>query len=116
MMNRISLRIKELVDVFGKRKNTILADRLGVNESVIRSYQNGMRQPKSDFLEHVVLTLNVDADWLLTGRGAMLPKKNESDVQKEHLEMMSRLIELVNERDEKIEALQKEIAELKSAN
>lgn len=108
-MNKINHRIKQLIEVYGKNKNKTLADRLGVNESVIRSYVTDMRQPKADLLAQIVLTLDVNADWLLTGRGEM----TGSSEQVANDEVINGLIELLKERDKTIAQLYEQIVKLK---
>lgn len=61
-------RIKWLVDYFADGKNTIFADKLGINEANVRSYIRGV-QPKADILSSIVITYDVNALWLLTGTG-----------------------------------------------
>lgn len=71
-------RIKWLVDHFADGKNTVFAEKLGVNEANIRSYIRGV-QPKADVLSSIVSSYDVNALWLLTGVGFPL----QSNVQPE---------------------------------
>ena len=61
-------RIKWLVDNLAEGKNTIFAEKLGINEANVRSYIKGV-QPKADILSNIVKTYDVNAMWLLTGIG-----------------------------------------------
>lgn len=71
-MNRtIHERIGILVRELGAGKNTVFADKVGVSEGNVRGYLKGV-MPKCDVLEKIVTNLDVSAEWLLTGRGAML--------------------------------------------
>lgn len=65
---KISDRIKWLVDHFAEGKNTVFANKLGINEANVRSYIRGV-QPKADILSKIVLVYDVNALWLLTGAG-----------------------------------------------
>lgn len=71
-------RIKWLVDNLADGKNTIFAEKLGINEANVRSYIKGV-QPKADVLSHIVTSYDVNAWWLLTGAGHPL----QSNVQPE---------------------------------
>lgn len=64
-------RIEELVNTFAKGKNTIFASMIGTSEGNIRGYIKGVL-PKQDILEKIVRSLEINSDWLLTGRGDML--------------------------------------------
>lgn len=60
-----------MVDKFAEGKNTNFAAELGVSEANIRSYIRGV-VPKADILSKIVSCYDINADWLLTGRGSML--------------------------------------------
>lgn len=77
-METIHQRIKQLVDKFAGGKNTILAADLGVSEANIRSYIRGVL-PKADILSKIVSCYDINADWLLTGRGSMLKTNSIPD-------------------------------------
>lgn len=71
MIETIHERIELLVKEFGDGKNTVFADKIGVSEGNIRGYIKGI-MPKYDVLEKIATSLDVNPDWLLTGRGDML--------------------------------------------
>ena len=75
MDGTIHERIERLVKEFGGGKNTVLADKIGVSEGNIRGYIKGI-MPKYDVLEKIVTSLDVNPDWLLTGRGNMEQEPN----------------------------------------
>lgn len=75
MDGTIHERIERLVKEFGGGKNTVLADKIGVSEGNIRGYIKGI-MPKYDVLEKIVTSLDVNPDWLLTGRGNMEKEPN----------------------------------------
>lgn len=115
-MCKIGHRIQQLVDVFAKGKKTLFAARMGVNESSIRSYIMGV-QPKSDFLEKVVLELEVSADWLLTGRGEMMAKKKDLPAPSEdQARTIESLVRMIDQREERIEQLVARISRMENAS
>jgi len=96
-MNDISLRIKQLIDEFGKGNNSKFAEIVGTSEANIRNYISG-RQPKYDFLNALISKLEISCEWLLTGKGEMLketkePVKDETAIA-EVIELKSRIREL----------------------
>lgn len=108
-------RISLLVDRFGEGRNTVFASLIGSNEANIRGYIKGVI-PKCDILERIVRNLDVNPDWLLTGRGSMLRveqhlPKNAPDLQ-EALGEASAYYKMYREKDEKVEELLKENARL----
>ncbi len=82
MIGTIDERIERLVKEFGGGKNTVFADKIGVSEGNIRGYIKGI-MPKYDVLEKIVTSLDVNPDWLLTGRGNM-EKKNRTSNRPEY--------------------------------
>lgn len=78
MADTIHERIKLLVDKLADGKNTIFAANLGVSEANIRSYIRGV-VPKADILSKIVSYYDINADWLLTGRGSIIKTKGTSD-------------------------------------
>lgn len=63
-------RITQLVDTFGKGKNTVFASLIGSNEANVRGYKTSV-MPKFDFLEKIARSFDIDLKWLLTGEGSM---------------------------------------------
>ncbi len=76
MSATIHERIGEIVTRLGKGKNTIIASKLGISEGNIRGYIKGV-MPKQDVLEKIVINLDINPEWLLTGKGSML--KNDDN-------------------------------------
>lgn len=74
MNDTIHERIGEIVARLGNGKNTLIASKLGISEGNIRGYIKGV-MPKQDVLEKIVINLDVNSEWLLTGRGSMLKEK-----------------------------------------
>ena len=70
-MGTIHERIECLVKTLAGGKNTAFAAKLGVSEANIRGYIKGVI-PKADVLQKIVISYDIDATWLLTGKGDML--------------------------------------------
>lgn len=127
-------RIALCVQQFGKGKNTVFAEKMGVSEGNIRGYIKGV-VPKADVLENIVRTYDVSPEWLLTGRGEMLKtndivettpqstpivedlhllnkntKKNEDS--QDNPQLFSQLLETVKQQAEEIGRLKARINEL----
>lgn len=108
-------RIALLVDRFGEGKNTIFASLTDSNEANIRGYIKGVI-PKCDILERIVRNLDVNPDWLLTGRGTML--HSEQHLPQTILNLpetpgeASAYYKMYKEKDQKVEELLKENARL----
>jgi phage repressor protein C with HTH and peptisase S24 domain len=73
-------RISLLVEKFGEGKNTVFASMIKSNEGNVRGYIKGV-VPKHDVLEKIATNLDINPEWLLTGKGEML-KSAENPVQK----------------------------------
>jgi transcriptional regulator with XRE-family HTH domain len=71
-------RIKEFIDYKGISAGE-LADMLDVQRSNISHILNGRNKPGAVFLERFLLTFSeIDARWLLTGKGNMISSKNNA--------------------------------------
>lgn len=69
-------RIKEFIDYKGISAGE-LADMLDVQRSNISHILNGRNKPGAVFLERFLLSFpEIDARWLLTGKGNMINSKN----------------------------------------
>lgn len=68
-------RITQLVNKYGNGKNTVFASLIGSNEANVRGYRTST-MPKFDFLEKIAKNIDVNLDWLLTGRGSMERKQS----------------------------------------
>lgn len=75
MVATIHERIRQIVEKLGDGKNTVIASKLGISEGNIRGYIKGV-MPKQDVLEKIVTCLDVNPEWLLTGKGNM--KKDDN--------------------------------------
>lgn len=92
-MNDINFRIKSLIDIFCKGNNSAFARKVGAKENNIRHYLNGT-EPKFSFLKKLTEELDINPEWLLTGKGDMLKEKNDSSLEvQEDSEHESRSLE-----------------------
>lgn len=110
-------RVKLLVDTFGNGKNTVFASVIGSNEANVRGYTKNI-MPKYDFLEKIARNIEVNLDWLLTGRGSML-REEQPVVQVTAAPGISDIGEasvyyrMYKEKDEEVKAQAEEIGQLK---
>jgi len=66
----IGERIRELR---GKETQVQWEARFGVTRDTIRRYESGVNPPNADFLTALCEAYNVDANWLLLGKGERKP-------------------------------------------
>jgi hypothetical protein len=105
----INLRIKELRDLYFDKNNVKMALFFNTNEANIRNYINkGL--PKTEFIINVSEKLEINFDWLLTGKGTMLKSEVKSECDCNELENLKKINDL---QDFKIKALDQEILDLK---
>ena len=108
-------RISKLVATFADGKNTVFASMIGTNEGNIRGYIRGI-MPKQDILEKIVRCIDVDADWLLTGRRNM-SKKEVFDIRQSSVSdngtFIDRLLHMLQEKDKQLQEQAEEIGSLK---
>ena len=110
-------RITQLVDTFGKGKNTVFASLIGSNEANVRGYKTSV-MPKFDFLEKIAKSFDIDLKWLLTGEGSMLRSEPQSPTNQAHHQDLSgeaaAYYRLYEKKDAEVGALKEEIGALKA--
>lgn len=116
-------RIGELVTRFANGKNTVFASMIGTSEGNIRGYIKGVI-PKQDILEKIVRCLDINSDWLITGRGeivashsnsiteTVLPSMPTVGMEKELFLMMRDKDTTIREMAEEIGMLKQKIVQL----
>ena len=102
-MNPISLRINELIEKLFDGNNSKFAQKLGINEANVRNYRKGTL-PKIDFIIKIYENIEFNFDWLLTGKGEILPKKEDNNITPSQKE-------LNDLKDFKIMTLEKDLEE-----
>lgn len=115
----ISERLKQLIDYYNLTANKF-AKELGYERSqALYDMINGKAKPSFDFFERLMnseFSAQIDFEWLLTGKGEMLRKKDADPPPEEKKpdenvpELQKQIIDLQNHR---ISQLEKEVEELK---
>lgn len=79
-METINDRMQQIADVFYGGNKAAFAKAIGIAPTSITNYIGKQRasKPSSDLLEKIVNSLDVDAMWLLTGKGEM--KRRSIDI------------------------------------
>lgn len=83
-MEIINHRIKKVVDELFNRNVSAFARQLKVPQPTLKDIVGGkLSTPRADILEKIIgdKSLNISAEWLLTGKGDMLKKDNEELVK-----------------------------------
>lgn len=110
-------RITQLVNEFGKGKNTTFASIIGSNEANVRGYRTTV-MPKYDFLAKIASNLDINLKWLLTGEGFMLQKKHQPQQESTQSVDQSQIVQMflsqLEKKDEEIKNLNQQIIELSS--
>ncbi len=123
-------RIAICVKLFGDGKNTIFADKIGVSEGNIRGYIKGVI-PKADVLEKIVTSVDISAEWLLTGRGEIrnsdfsrnntkestpmaTPSSPKLPEQQDQSPIIAQLLDTIKEQAEEIGRLKAHISNLEN--
>ena len=72
-METINDRMQEIVDVYFDGNKAAFAKKIGIAPTSITNYLGKQRasKPSADLLEKIVNSLDIDAMWLLTGKGRM---------------------------------------------
>lgn len=72
-MKTINDRMQDIVDVYFDGNKAAFAKKIGIAPTSITNYLGKQRasKPSADLLEKIVNSLEIDAMWLLTGKGKM---------------------------------------------
>jgi hypothetical protein len=117
--NSVSERFDALVKALGHNISSF-ARALGYERSdKLYNIQKGKYYPSFEILDDITKNfVSVNADWLITGRGDMFLTSNQNmesgDVEKKSIE--EHLLELIKEKDAKIEEQAKQIGRLEAEN
>ncbi|MCR4699734.1 MAG: helix-turn-helix domain-containing protein [Bacteroidaceae bacterium] len=120
-------RIAICVKLFGEGKNTIFAEKIGVSEGNIRGYIKGVI-PKADVLEKIVTSVDISAEWLLTGKGEIhnsdFSRHNKANgeaqpiaspsEQQDQSPVIAQLLDTIKEQAEEIGRLKAHISSLEN--
>jgi len=55
------------------------AKKLGIGKRTLADYEKGVSEPKATVAVYIAEICNIDAWWLLTGKGSMLEEKKQKD-------------------------------------
>lgn len=73
-------RIRELRKELGLNQ-TDFGERIGIKQTTVAGYENGIRQPMDAVISSICKEFNVNENWLRTGEGEMFkPRKPEDEV------------------------------------
>jgi transcriptional regulator with XRE-family HTH domain len=75
----IRLKIKAVREFLGIKKQSVFADKLGINRTTLVGYENGTSPPSVDFLIRLRKIYNVNIEWLLMENGSMFLAQAETD-------------------------------------
>ena len=117
--NSVSERFNALVKALGHNISSF-ARALGYERSdKLYNIQKGKYYPSFEILDDITKNfVSVNADWLITGRGDMFLTSNQNmengEVERKSIE--EHLLELIKEKDAKIEEQAKQIGRLEAEN
>jgi hypothetical protein len=119
-MNSVTIRFLETYEYLKKIKivknPTTFAEKINVSTSLITEICKKRTNAGITPIQNLVQQFNdIDANWLLTGRGSMLKGQNPgSESNLNYKELAEARLELIELKNEKIATLIKEVRELKS--
>lgn len=92
----IDARIRLLIEKSGMNAKAF-AQSLGMPYTSLHGYMKGVREPGASAIEKICSQLSIDANWLLTGEGAM--QRTQTDVCNIPLdaELLSDIIEVLED-------------------
>jgi transcriptional regulator with XRE-family HTH domain len=79
MESTINQRIENVILALNLTRNSF-ANRLGVAGSVIYNIVNNRNKPSFDLLEKIISSFDINADYLLTGRGGVFVSKSDIEM------------------------------------
>ena len=102
-METINERLAQLVNFYADGNQSAFTKMVGLPEGSLSNYLAKGSMPGADKLEKIVNSLDVDAMWLLTGKGEMKRKlkcTQESSELSELLQLCKSLVTNYQQRDE----------------
>jgi hypothetical protein len=119
-MNDITIRFLETYEYLKKIKKvsnpSTFAEKIAVSTSLITEICKKRTNAGITPIQNLVQQFSdIDANWLLTGRGSMLKNQtSESEINLNYKELAEARLELIELKNEKIATLTKEVRALKS--
>lgn len=116
-METINDRMQQIADYFCNGNKAAFAKAIGIAPTSISNYLGKQRasKPSSDLLEKIVNSLEVDAMWLLTGKGEMVRKtvaqydgteelnNSERSFYQQQISFLSERMRAIDERNRELE-------------
>lgn len=110
-MDTIQQRIEQIKNAYFE-SNKDFEEAVGLKKNTLSNYINKKTKPSSDVLQKIVNTLDVDAMWLLTGKGDM--RRSERPIDSESGKELFRLCkELVNSYTQKERVMTQIVSKIK---
>ena len=95
----INLRLKELVEDVSGGNASKFARKSGIKSQTLHSYLKG-RPPNAEALFRICIYLEININWLLTGKGTKgLKEEKEKDFKSNYLVKIENWMKEVTERD-----------------
>lgn len=102
----IVTRIKLLIEKRAGGVKKEFAEALGIYPSLIEKWTNQGNMPSAEHLSNFATKLNVNINWLLTGKGPIYIDKSESPIQSPELSLRTQKIgKLYENADEELKAI-----------
>lgn len=112
-MDTIQQRIEQIKNAYFD-SNKDFEEAVGLKKNSLSNYINKNVKPSSDVLQKIVNTLDVDAMWLLTGKGEM--KRSERPIDsvkgKELLHLCQELVNTYNQKEKVMNQIVSKIKEM----
>ncbi|NDV46292.1 helix-turn-helix domain-containing protein [Paludibacter sp. 221] len=101
MMKDVIKRVELVMEKFNIEKDNKFSEIIGLEQKTVNNYLKGRRKPSLEFLVKIHEVLNINLDWLITGRGEMQLKESKEAEQSGVSD--NELILQLKERIEKLE-------------
>ena len=100
-MDTIQQRIEQIKNAYFE-SNKDFEEAVGLKKNTLSNYINKNTKPSSDVLQKIVNALDVDAMWLLTGKGEMKRSERpiDSETGNELLRLCKELVSVYNKKDD----------------
>ncbi len=80
-MGNINSRLNQISDYYNFKSYSEFAAKAGINHQTASNYLKGKQKPDAEKLSIIIQSFDeVNAEWLLTGKGDMLKKSNQKGI------------------------------------
>lgn len=80
-INNMNIRIKKIRQILNMSQQQY-AEMMRTSQSNISKYERGELKPTLDFLVNLHTELNIDINWVLTGKGSVFISADEKQIDK----------------------------------